>query len=85
VVDDQPATFSEFLTGIARAYATPAPLVLPAGLVRALVPYGGAIMSAVSMRVSNAAARTELHWAPRFAGFRDGLAAARADTASTSD
>jgi nucleoside-diphosphate-sugar epimerase len=85
VVDDQPATFSELITGIARAYDTPAPLVLPAGLIRTLVPYGGAVMSRVSMQVSNAKARSELHWAPRFTSFRDGLAAARTDSASVSD
>jgi nucleoside-diphosphate-sugar epimerase len=78
VVDDQPATFSELITGVAQTFGTPPPLVLPAGLVRFFAPYGGAILSRVSMRVSNDKARNELGWRPRFACFRDGLAEASA-------
>ena len=31
VVDDQPATFSELITGVAQTFETPTPLVLPPG------------------------------------------------------
>ncbi len=73
VVDDQPAGFGELLSSIATAYRTPTPLVLPAGLLRIVAPYGGAVMTTVSMRVSNAKARTELGWTPRYGSYRDFL------------
>jgi nucleoside-diphosphate-sugar epimerase len=77
VVDDQPATFREFHRDIATTSGAPAPLVLPASLIRLLAPYGGAVMSAVSMRVSNARARTDLHWSPKYPSYRYALAGER--------
>jgi nucleoside-diphosphate-sugar epimerase len=75
IVDDTPATFRELITAIAEARHAPKPLVLPAPLVKLVAPYGGAVLSGVSMRVSNEKAKRELGWSPRFPSYRDALAA----------
>lgn len=73
IVDDTPATFAELTTAIAVQTESPKPLRLPGGLLRTVAPYGGAVLSRVSMRVSNARARVELGWAPRYPSYREGL------------
>jgi nucleoside-diphosphate-sugar epimerase len=73
VVDDTPATFRTLLTASARAKTAPRPLVLPAWLLRLVAPYGGVILSDVSLRVSNAKAKRELGWAPSYPAIADGV------------
>jgi nucleoside-diphosphate-sugar epimerase len=77
VVDDTPATFRELITAIAENRNAPRPLVLPRWLLTLAAPYGGVVLSGVSMLVSNAKAKQELDWAPRYRSFRDGISAAR--------
>lgn len=73
VVDDTPATFRDLITGIAETRQAPGPLVLPGWLLRSVAPYGGVVLSRLSMLVSNAKARAELGWEPRYPSFRDGI------------
>jgi len=73
VVDDHPVRFAELLTGIARGHHAPVPLALPGGLLRMLAPYGGAVMTKVSMHVSNTKAATELGWRPQYPSWVDAL------------
>jgi nucleoside-diphosphate-sugar epimerase len=73
IVDDTPATFRELITGIAEARHAPKPLVIPGWLLKLVAPYGGVVLGDVSMRVSNAKAKQELAWAPRYPSFRDGI------------
>jgi nucleoside-diphosphate-sugar epimerase len=73
IADDTPATFRELVTGIAEARHAPKPLVLPGGLLKIVAPYGGVVLAEVSMRVSNAKAKRELGWAPRYPSFREGI------------
>ena len=73
VVDDTPATFRALVTAIARATNAPRPRVLPRWLLRLVAPYGGAILSDVSLRVSNAKAKRELGWAPRYPSIAAGV------------
>jgi len=75
IVDDEPATFRELVTAIAEARDAPKPLVLPAGLLQLVAPYGGYVLGRVSMRVSNAKAKRELGWMPRYPSYREGAAA----------
>ncbi|MFF2188012.1 NAD-dependent epimerase/dehydratase family protein [Streptomyces sp. NPDC058155] len=75
VVDDTPATWRELIEEVARTSRTPKPLVLPAGLIRLAAPYVGEVMTRVDVHISNGRARTELDWAPRYPGYREGLAA----------
>jgi nucleoside-diphosphate-sugar epimerase len=77
VVDDTPATFRELITAIAENRNAPRPLVLPRWLLTLAAPYGGVVLSGVSMLVSNAKAKQELDWAPRYRSFRDGISGAR--------
>ncbi|MFE5670944.1 NAD-dependent epimerase/dehydratase family protein [Agromyces sp. NPDC056523] len=76
IVDDTPATFRDLITAVAEARHAPKPLVLPAWLLKLVAPYGGVVLGEVSMRVSNAKAKRELGWAPRYPSYRDGVAAA---------
>jgi nucleoside-diphosphate-sugar epimerase len=73
VVDDTPATFSELVTRISETWHAPTPLVVPGWLLRLAAPYGGSVLAGVSMFVSNAKAKQELAWTPRYASFRDGI------------
>jgi nucleoside-diphosphate-sugar epimerase len=73
VVDDTPATFRELVTRIAETWHAPTPLVVPGWLLRLAAPYGGSVLAGVSMFVSNAKAKQELGWTPRYPSFRDGI------------
>ncbi|KRE22876.1 NAD(P)-dependent oxidoreductase [Agromyces sp. Soil535] len=79
IVDDTPATFRDLITSIAGARDAPEPLVLPGWLLKLVAPYGGVVLGDVSMRVSNAKAKRELAWMPRFPSYRDGVAALGGD------
>lgn len=74
IVDDTPATFRELITGIAQARQAPKPLVMPGWLFKLAAPYGGAVLGDVSLQVSNAKAKRDLGWSPRYPAFRDGIA-----------
>ena len=73
IVDDTPATFRELISGIAAARHAPKPLVVPGWLLKLVAPYGGVVLAEVSMQVSNAKAKRELAWAPRYPSFREGV------------
>jgi nucleoside-diphosphate-sugar epimerase len=77
IVDDEPATFRQLVTAIADARHAPRPLTLPAWLLRIVAPHGGVLLDGVSMRVSNAKARSELNWTPAYPSYRDGISPAR--------
>lgn len=74
IVDDTPATFRQLVTAIAEHRNAPRPLVVPPWVLAVAAPYGKALFSGVSMRVSNDRAKTELSWTPAypsiFAGIR---------------
>ncbi|WP_166877680.1 NAD(P)-dependent oxidoreductase [Salinibacterium sp. ZJ450] len=74
IVDDLPATFRDLVTAIADAHHAPHPLPLPTGVLELAAPYGAAVLGEVSMRVSNAKAKAELGWMPRFPTYREGAA-----------
>jgi len=79
VVDDQPATWVQFFTAMAAAVAAPPPRRLPRWLSRLVAPYAARVAVDTSMRVSNAKAKHELAWQPRFATYREGIAAMASD------
>jgi nucleoside-diphosphate-sugar epimerase len=72
VVDDRPASYSEMAEGLACAVGAPRPFTVPAWLLRLLVPYRARLLTA-RLPLSNADARRELGWAPRFPSVREGL------------
>lgn len=74
IVDDRPSSFGEMVTELARLAGAPRPFSLPGWLLRLLAPYA-ARMLALRLTLSNADARRELGWAPRYPSYRDGLPA----------
>jgi nucleoside-diphosphate-sugar epimerase len=71
VVDDEPASWREFLSALAAAFGAPPPRELPLWLFRRL-GYVGVFMTSV-VRVSNAKARRELGFSPLAPTYRDGI------------
>jgi nucleoside-diphosphate-sugar epimerase len=76
IVDDTPTSWRSYARTVAAAVGAPAPLTVPAWLLRPVAPYAAAFMSQVAMNVSNARARTELGWTPRYPSCVEGTAAA---------
>jgi nucleoside-diphosphate-sugar epimerase len=73
VVDDRAVSFSEIVTALAAASGSPAPMRVPGWLPRLVSPYMARMMS-MRMPLSNAAAKTELGWRPRYSTIDDGIA-----------
>ena len=73
VVDDRPASWREVYTAMAEAFAAPPPRHVPGWLFRLVAPYVASFAVDTSMRVSNAKARAELEWVPRFSSYVEGL------------
>jgi nucleoside-diphosphate-sugar epimerase len=71
VVDDQPATWGEFMEAMASTFGAPSPLAVPRWALR-LAPYAYTMMTS-TMRVSNAKAKRELGWAPSQPTYRQGI------------
>lgn len=75
IVDDTPATFQQLVTGIAEHRHAPRPLVVPQWVLAVAAPYGKALFGGISMRVSNARAKNELSWEPKYPSISDGIQA----------
>jgi nucleoside-diphosphate-sugar epimerase len=80
VVDDRPATWREVFTAMAKAVGAPPPRTVPRWLFRMTAPYVASFAVDTSMRVSNAKAKAELDWHPRYPTYRDGVAAMATET-----
>jgi nucleoside-diphosphate-sugar epimerase len=75
IVDDRPATWSEVITEMAKGFGAPPPRRVPRWVLSLFASYMARVAGEVSMRVSNAKAKTELSWQPRFRNFHEGIAA----------
>ncbi len=64
---------------MARALGARAPRRLPRWLFRLVAPYPATFAADSSLRVSNAKAKRELDWTPRYPTFREGVAAMAAE------
>jgi len=73
IVDDTPATWREVQT--AQVVGAQRPVSAPRWLLKVSDPCAFPLMTRTNMRVSNARARAQLRWEPRFPSYRDGLAA----------
>jgi nucleoside-diphosphate-sugar epimerase len=58
-----------------QAFSAPPPRRLPGWLLRLAAPYVASFAVGASMRVSNAKAKAELGWQPRFPSYREGIQA----------
>jgi nucleoside-diphosphate-sugar epimerase len=72
IVDDQPVSMSEIAEAISKYSGSPKPFSVPAWLPRLIAPYMTRLMS-MRMPLSNARAKAELGWTPKFPSMRDGL------------
>ena len=74
VVDDEPAPVREWLPGLAERIGGPRPMRVPRWLGRLLAGKGMATMMTEGRGASNAKAKRELGWEPRFGSWRNGFA-----------
>jgi nucleoside-diphosphate-sugar epimerase len=76
VADDEPARMSEWVPAYAEALGAKPPMRVPAFVARLLAPRAAVQLATVARGASNAKARRELGWEPRFnwrEGFRQAL------------
>lgn len=74
VVDDEPAPVSQWLPELAKALDARPPRRVPAWLARLIAGSFGVQAMLRQQGASNARARRELDWAPRFPSWREGFA-----------
>jgi 2-alkyl-3-oxoalkanoate reductase len=74
IVDDEPVSFAAVVRHLAAAISAPQPRTVPRWFVRLVAPYAAASWLGTKMRVSNAKAKQELQWKPRFPNYRAGIA-----------
>lgn len=72
IADDRPTGFSDFVIDMARTTGAPQPPSVPRLLARLFAPFA-LEMASVKVPMSNARARGELAWNPRYATPREGL------------
>jgi nucleoside-diphosphate-sugar epimerase len=74
VVDDEPAAVAEWLPAAAAAWGGAAPRRVPRWLGRLFAGEFATVMMTEARGASNAKAKRELGWAPRYASWREGFA-----------
>ena len=79
IVDDEPAPVAEWLPWLAEAIGAKPPRRVPVWLGRMFVGEVGVMMMTQLRGSSNAKAKRELHWAPRWSSWRDGFRKGLAD------
>ena len=80
IVDDEPAPVREWLPVLAQVLGAKPPRHFPVWLARLFAGEAGVMMGTEGRGASNAKARRELGWTPRYASWREGFAAAYATT-----
>lgn len=74
IVDDEPVSFRTYLNAVAAQLHRPKPLGIPNALVRLASPYGAAAFGRTQAPISNAKAKRDLHWAPKYPDYRSVIA-----------
>jgi nucleoside-diphosphate-sugar epimerase len=72
IADDEPVALTDFARELARAIGAPEPRKIPLAFAKATASYG-ALLTTSTMSVSNAKAKRELGWTPRYRSIREGL------------
>ena len=75
VVDDEPALMREWVPGLARALGAKPPRRVPLWLARLAAGSDMAVTATQARGASNARAREQLGWAPRYPSWREGFPA----------
>jgi len=73
IVDDRAVSFGEIVRALAEYTGSKPPLTVPAWLPRLVAPYMMRVTS-LQLSLSNAKARKDLGWRPRYPTLREGLA-----------
>ena len=73
ICDDEPAAVAVWLPELAKAVGAKAPWRVPVWLGRLFIGEAGVSMMMLIRGASNARAKRELGWQPRFASWRDGF------------
>jgi nucleoside-diphosphate-sugar epimerase len=81
IADDEPASWTTFVTYMAERAGAPTPRRLPAWVLQLTAPYGKVILEG-GVCISSAKARHELNWTPIHRNVRDGIDAAMATAES---
>jgi nucleoside-diphosphate-sugar epimerase len=76
VLDDDPASVSEWLPALAQTLGAKKPLRVPRFVGRLFAGEPGVVMMTEIRGASNAKAKRELGWRPAYSSWRDGFAAA---------
>jgi 2-alkyl-3-oxoalkanoate reductase len=74
IVDDEPSPVHEWLPELARIIGAKPPRHFPVSLAKLFAGEAPVVMSTESRGASNAAAKRELGWAPRYPSWRQGFA-----------
>ena len=82
VVDDEPAPAREWLPVLAHALGAKPPRRFPTRLARLVAGEAAVVMGTDARGASNAKAKHELGWEPRYPSWREGFTAAYASVAS---
>ncbi len=72
IVDDEPASYKDFLLYAAEVTGATRPRSLPLWFLRLTAPYAAAFLS-TRLNVSNEKAKRELGWHLRFPGYKEGI------------
>jgi nucleoside-diphosphate-sugar epimerase len=81
VVDDEPAPAREWLPVLAEALGAGPPRRVPRWLARLIAGEAAVVMGTEARGASNAKAKRELGWEPRYSSWREGFVAAYGTTA----
>jgi 2-alkyl-3-oxoalkanoate reductase len=80
IVDDEPAPAREWLPAFAKALGAGPPRRFPRWLARLVAGEAAVVMGTDARGASNAKAKRELGWVPRYPSWREGFVAAYAST-----
>ena len=83
IVDDEPAPVREWLPVLAKALGAKPPRRFPVWLARLFAGETGVMLGTEARGASNAKAKRELGWTPRYPSWRQGFAAAYASVTPT--
>ena len=83
IVDDEPAPVREWLPVLAKALGAKPPRRFPIWLARLFAGETGVMLGTEARGASNAKAKRELGWTPRYPSWRQGFAAAYASVTPT--
>jgi nucleoside-diphosphate-sugar epimerase len=82
IVDDEPAPVREWLPVLAEALGAKPPRRFPKWLARLVAGEAAVMLGTEARGASNAKAKRELGWEPRYASWRQGFPAAYASSAA---